>query len=218
MLGLFAWRPVQAQGALGPGYYDNDFFMLSYSGTWVANEAAANCIDGDRARATTPSDSVAFDMWGDGFTFHTQMRSQTDASFNACINSVCQNLSTYGGGGSGPLSFDFTDLGYGVHEVELIQVAQQFDVCAIVVHPPAPQPTQPPQEIVVELTFVPVQPTIVVPQQPIDYRHLWTINDQVVAFDYQVSAGDVSLMMFLAVVSLFLFVAALIYLLRRPAQ
>lgn len=234
LLGAFAWRPVQAQPyVMGPGLYDDRVDtqgLLVYTGTNGWSEQSwtmppANCAyQGTTTRYPSPSDGtdgvLSFSIWGDGFVVYA-FEINEDVVVDFCVDSICTPVSFFTAGSTACKQVSVTGLGYGTHEVELVYdsagIPEYFYFDAVQVLPPPPQPTLPPQEIEVQLTFIPIQPTFVFQPQD-DYRHLWTIDDQVVAFDYAVTAGDVSLLLFLAVMALLLFIAMLIYLMRRPAS
>lgn len=219
MLGAFAWRPVQAQYVIGVGIYDDLSVFLTYSGAWTQGILESVGYHNDTRSFTTGiGNYVEFQFWGDGFTWwNTTHENREDA--NVCVNTICSLVSMYSDNASSVFvrgEVTVSGLGYGTHHAQIIlNSGPSMLVDAIIIHPPAPQPTLEPQEIVVELTFIPIQPTFVFEQPPTDYRHLWTVNDQVVAFDYQVSAGDVSSLLFLAVLALLTFIALLMYLMRR---
>lgn len=200
--------PSNAQTALGPGWYDDDFFLIAYTtGSWTSHASEAVCVDGTRSWSNTASATVEITFWGDGFTIFSLANSTpVDRGMLVCAAEIsgCTFHSTYNAGGLSNLEIEYTGFGYGTHDIVIMQAESTLNFCGILIHPPADQPTLEPQEIVIELTVPPLQVTFVPGDVP--HRDTWEIDGQDVAFDYLFTSGDLFIVVLLSVVVLFAFV------------
>jgi hypothetical protein len=207
--GAFTFN-ARAQTALGPGFYNDDFFLLSYTGTITTFGDSVLCVDGgDRHRLDVFGDTLEFDFWGDGFTLYTVSNNNVGAQFSLCgsWSGGCSAVSLYDPAGPGSMEIDILGLGYGTHSVQLGRDVTNLNICGLLIHPPAPQPTLEPVEIVVtvqievEDLLFPTQIPVVPVGEPA-YRTYFEMpstseQPQFLAVDNLITPADMIIVLFL---------------------
>ena len=169
---------VSAQYTLAPGLYDNRAPIFTMAGSFTIQANPAHYL-GDIAVWEAGS-SVSFNTNGDGFVLFIY-RSILGGDGQVCIDGVCSNLSWFAPADEYQVPIEFSNLGAGVHTVEVLQSSGSINFDAVLIHPQA------------EVTATPA------PEATEDPRFVrWEIDDgsgtvQPVVFEYRVDAGQVTL-------------------------
>jgi len=197
------------QGTLGDGFYDDIALPLKYLNNWDTNVTDASAYGGSYHRSLTTSATFQVDFFGVGVTVWGTRSGGGAANATACLDASCVNVTFYNTSTLyKQIIIEFTGLTWGAHTLTIdnIGTSARIFIDAVQIHAPSaltPTPTGS-GALTIEVT---AEITVEVP--PPDYRITANVDDgdgnlQNVAFDYQISAGDVAV--FLAVMALFLVV------------
>jgi hypothetical protein len=193
--------------ALGAGFYDDDCPLLSYfstSGVWYDGLSASGYAGTyHQANVAYARSEFSVTFWGSGIALYGARWVNGDDAVEVYIDDVLYIANFYNATSVwGVRILDVRGLGYGEHELHFLQYTlsnSMVIIDAIQIYPASLlQPTQ----ITSELNTIISTPAVTVvdanAMTPLSYRIDANVDDgdgnlQNVAFDYQISAGDVAI-------------------------